>query len=139
MPQAPDGKDDLGSFEARYSVRRSRAARTVERIALGQDAGLQGYTTLEQAHTLSQCLELGAGSLLLDVGAGRGWPGAHLARAAGCRVLSTDVPQEALREARERAAGWEPSGYFQVLAADGRAFPLRAGAVDAIVHADVFC
>ncbi len=111
----------------------------LERIALGQDAGVQGYTTVRQAEVLGQALRLRPTSRLLDIGAGRDWPGAHLARAAGCRLFSTDVPWEALREARERTAGWEPPGSCQVLAANGLALPFRPGSVDAVVHADVFC
>ena len=69
---------------------------------------------------------------LLDVGAGRGWPGSHVARTSGCRLVSTDVPWDALLTAKTRPG-------IEVVAAQGGALPFRGDTFDAIVHADVFC
>ncbi len=127
-----DKRDLKELFSDRYSERGSDVARQVEIDAFGHDVGLNGYTTLEQANDLSRHLGMGAGDRLLDLGAGRGWPGLHIATQLGCRLISTDLPWEALTAAKGRGAGW-------VLGADGCALPLGSGTCDAVVHADVFC
>ncbi|MFQ5679227.1 MAG: class I SAM-dependent methyltransferase [Gemmatimonadota bacterium] len=137
--------DSFDFFEEKYARPRTPTQRRMEREALGHDAGLNGYTTVEQARVLGERLALGSSSVLLDVGAGFGWPGSYIARANGCHLLSTDVPCAALQEAR-RAADSRDSPHSptspavrRVVAADGRALPLRSRSIDAIVHADVFC
>lgn len=132
MTDARDAPDDLVFFRERYGKTRSRAARRVELDAFGHDVGVNGYTTVVQATDLCRQLEIGPGQRLLDLGAGRGWPGLHIAAELGCRLLCTDLPSEALAAAKDRGAEW-------VLGGDGRALPLRTGSCDAIVHADVFC
>ena len=124
--------DTFQFLEQKYAKSRVRAARRIEEAALGQSVGLNGYTTAEEAQTLCEHLDLQAAATLLDVGAGRGWPGCHVARTSGCRLISTDVPWDALLAARAR-------GGTDVVAAQGGALPFRDGTFDAIVHADVFC
>ena len=132
MPNRPDEQADRDFFATKYSRHRSGAARQVERVALGHEVGLNGYTTVPEAHALSDQLRLCPGNFLLEVGAGRGWPGSYVAHAHGARLISTDIPLDALREAKENTVAG-------VIAADGRALPLLTGGVTAIVHADVLC
>jgi SAM-dependent methyltransferase len=127
-----DTRNDEQLFRERYGDLGSRIARQVELDAFGHDVGLNGYTTLSQADALCRHLRVGPGRHLLDLGAGRGWPGMHLAARLGCRLVSVDVPWEALAAAKGRGADWVVSG-------DGRALPLRTGSCDAVVHADVLC
>ena len=89
-PQNTD--EDLAYIAERYSPARSQVARQVERVALGHDVGLNGYTTVEQAQVLSDYLRLPSGDCLLDLGAGRGWPGSHIAQTNQCCLVSSDVP-----------------------------------------------
>ncbi len=70
MADQPARQDNLDSFAGEYSRTRSRAARQVERVALGQEVGLNGYTTLDQAQALRDLLPLTPTSVLLDVGGG---------------------------------------------------------------------
>ena len=107
----------------------------MEREALGTAAGVRGYTTLEQADLLAEALRLSARSRLLDVGAGRGWPGLYLAQRAGCSAVLSDISHGALISARERGAelGIDASG----LRAAADLLPLRAGVFDAVVSTDV--
>ena len=128
MTDAHDSPDDLAFFRERYGATRARAACRVETAALGHDVGLNGYTTVAQASALCRPLEIGPGHRLLDLGAGRGWPGLHIAAELGSRLLSIDLPWEALAAAKARGAEW-------VLGGDGRALPVRTGSCDAIVHA----
>jgi hypothetical protein len=91
-------------FEERYGVAPPPLARQIERRVIGGDWGANGYTTIAQADTLADKLGLSATDRLLDIGAGRGWPGLYLAATTGCRVVVTDLPLEGLRGAADRAA-----------------------------------
>ena len=87
-------------FSERYREERVDVVRTIEHTVIGGDWGANGYTTIAQADQLGALLNLRQGSLLLDVGAGRGWPGLYLATTTGCSVVLTDVPMEGLSVAR---------------------------------------
>ena len=139
MPLLPHDKERRQFFVEKYASLQSEASREVERDVLGHDVGLNGFTTIEQARALGDFLELTAVSCLLDIGGGRGWPGFELARSSKCRLSSTDIPFNALLEAKEKLAGGELRPDTAVIAADGRELPFRASSFDAIVHADVFC
>ena len=85
-----------------------------------------------EAQTLCEHLDLAPAATLLDVGACRGWPGSHVAQTSRCRLVSTDVPWDALLVAKTQPGA-------EVVAAQGGALPFRGDTFDAIVHADVFC
>lgn len=139
MALEPDKQDNFDSFQEKYSRPRTRAARQVERAVLGHEVGLNGYTTVEQAGELCDHLNLTVDDDLLDVGGGRGWPGLHIAQESHCRLASTDIPLDALREAKVNVEARALQADAEVIAADGRALPFRSECFDAIVHADVFC
>ena len=119
-------------FELKYTTARVRAARRIEEAALGQVVGVNGYTTVVQAQRLGEHLDLEAGATLLDVGTGQGWPGSYIAETTGCRLVSADVPWEALLAAKLR----RETG---VVKACGESLPFRGDSFNAIVHTDVFC
>lgn len=131
-----DGFDLLLS---RYARPRSEAVRAVERAVLGDAVGLNGYTTLEQAWVLRDRLALAPLVRLLEIGAGQGWPGSHLAESSGCGLVATDIAVDGLRTTKDRLTLRPPAGSAHVVAADGRALPFRTDWFDAVVHADVFC
>ncbi len=89
-------------FANRYREERVDVVRAIERRVIGGDWGANGYTTIEQADDLAHRLHLSRGDLLLDVGAGRGWPGLYLAAITGCSVVLADVPLEGLAVAAAR-------------------------------------
>ena len=124
--------DNVAFFEQKYAKSRAKAALRIEEAALSQTVGLNGYTTTEEAQTPCEHLDLAPAATLLDVGAGRGWPGSHVARTSGCRLVSTDMPWDALLAAKMRRG-------TEVVAAQGGALPFPGDTFDAIVHADVFC
>ena len=99
MARRLDEQDNLDFFNEKYARPRSDARREVERAVLGDEVGLNGYTTVEQAQALTDHLSLLATTRLIDVGAGHGWPGSYLARSSGCRLVATDIPLDALRAA----------------------------------------
>lgn len=132
-------QDNLDRFVAEYARPVSDAARQVERTVLGHEVGLNGYTTVDQADGLVAQLALSAATRLLEVGAGRSWPGSHLAAVSGSRLVATDIPLDALRAAKAYLGSSALGNEAHVIAADGRALPFSSGRYDAVVHADVFC
>ncbi len=131
--------DSLERYRREYARSPSAAARRVEEAVLGRYVGVSGYTTVEQGKQLAGYLELPRGARVLDIGAGRGWPGSHLAVSSGCRLVATDVPVEALVAARDYVEIGSEPGQARLVSADGRALPFRPGTFEAVVHADVFC
>jgi SAM-dependent methyltransferase len=138
MEQSRDEREAEADFRERYGRASSDATRVLERIVIGGDFGANGYTTLAQADLIAKRLRLGSSDRLLDVGAGRGWPGLYLSKVTGCSVVLTDLPEEGLRTARRRA-GVEGIGDQVAVAASARRLPFAGGTFDAIVHTDVLC
>jgi 2-polyprenyl-3-methyl-5-hydroxy-6-metoxy-1,4-benzoquinol methylase len=131
--------DARARFADRYREERIDVVQTIERAVIGGDWGANGYTTAAQADNIAEVLELGPSSLLLDVGAGRGWPGLYLAASTGCSVVLSDVPVEGLivASARSRAEGMSARAWcVNASALDN---PFRDATFDAVVHTDVLC
>lgn len=126
-------------FEERYSIRAADVTREVELAVIGGDWGANGFTTMAEADRLGDALDLRPGAILLDIGAGRGWPGLYLAASTGCRVVLADVPVEGLVSAIARAVREQLSGRAVAAAASARRLPFRPAVFDAIVHTDVLC
>jgi SAM-dependent methyltransferase len=125
------------SFAYKYRRLTTAPAVGVRARALGS-AAPNGYTTAAQAGRIAEALEVGRGNTLLDLGAGRGWPGAHIATATGCVPFATDLPLDALRRAGEAFRALEPPR-GSLIAADGTRLPFRDRSFDAACHTDVLC
>ena len=132
-------QDNYELFAERYAHSRSAAARQLERRVLGHETGVNGYTAVEQADALALTLQLRSGARLLDIGAGRGWPGSRIAATSSVDLISTDVPVDGLRFALSQTPGPNAAYRRSAVAADGRALPLATESFDGVVHADVFC
>src|SRR5215472_4336162 len=126
-------------FAERYRVGPAEVSRRVEMAVIGGDWGANGYTTKAQADLLGRELGLGPEVRLLDLGAGRGWPGLYLAAATGCRVVLADRPIEGLRGAAARARRETLAARAAPVVASARALPFPPATFDAIVHTDVLC
>jgi SAM-dependent methyltransferase len=127
-------------FRERYAIGASSAARIVEERVIGAAWGANGYTTRAQAERLARVLRLRRGMRLLDLGAGRGWPGLYLAKLTGCHVVLADLPREALSRAAARASRERAlASVASCVMATGNALPFRAASFDAVTHADVTC
>jgi 2-polyprenyl-3-methyl-5-hydroxy-6-metoxy-1,4-benzoquinol methylase len=126
-------------FSGRYREHRTEVVEQIERAVIGGVWGANGYTTIGQADRLADALLLGPGDRLLDLGAGRGWPGLYLALSTGCRVVLTDVPPEGLRLAVLRAGAEHVARRVAAVASTARSLPFRGGSFDAVVHTDVLC
>ena len=129
--------DVIRRFGQRYRVA-APVTVELERAVLGSDYGANGYTPMAQAETLIRVLALRAGERLLDVGAGCGWPGLHLASRTGCDVVVTDLSLPGMRRAWERICNDGLTSSSAVVAT-ARHLPFRAESFDAIVHTDVLC
>jgi cyclopropane fatty-acyl-phospholipid synthase-like methyltransferase len=108
-------------------------------LVIGADFGANGYTTMAQADLMTRMLRLRKGYRLLDVGSGRGWPGLYLAKASECTVVLTDIPEQGLRTAQQRAADEDIAERSSAVVASARRLPFAAETFDAIVHTDVLC
>ncbi len=124
-------------FSAVYDRPQTQADLAVEREVFGASEGICGYTTVAQADALATRLTLGPGMRLLDIGAGRGWPGLYLARTTGCQTVLIDLPLSALREGMQRAHRHRLQECSTFLTASGTHPPFGAKAFNAIVHTDV--
>ncbi len=124
-------------FSAVYARPQTKAELAMEMEVFGASEGVRGYTTIAQADALAERLALRPGMRLLDIGAGRGWPGLYLARTTGCQVVVTDLPPAALHNGMERARRNRLGERCSFLVASGTHLPFRRQVFDAIVHTDV--
>jgi cyclopropane fatty-acyl-phospholipid synthase-like methyltransferase len=131
--------DEMERFRQRYAISGDEALLAVEMEALGSDFRANGYTTRAQADTVASDLRLGPGRLLLDIGAGCGWPGVYLAAASGCAVISLDPVAQGLAVGRARSMAEGLAERSSGVRATAQDIPLRARSVDAVVHADLLC
>ena len=139
MRRSRDEQDAATTFSERYGRPASDATRELERLVIGGDFGANGYTTVAQADLMAEWLGLREGHRLLDVGSGRGWPGLYLATTVGCTVVLTDLPEQGLRIAQDRAAVEGIAERSAAVVASARKLPFEAESFDAIVHTDVLC
>ena len=126
-------------FADRYREERPDVVRQIEQRVIGGDWGANGYTTKHQADELGRVLELSPDTLLLDIGAGRGWPGLYLATTTGCSVVLADIPFDALSVATTRIESEQLTRRAWSVNASARELPFAAHTFDAIVHTDVLC
>jgi len=127
----------VNRFEEAYSKPQSSIDLALEIEVFGRNEGVWGYTTPAQVDMLAERLALGPGMRLLDIGAGRGWPGLYLVKTTGCEAVLTDVPVSGLRTAQAGARKRRIRDRCSFLVAAGTALPFRSGVFDACVHTDV--
>ena len=109
----------------------------VEREVIGANVGANGYTTLDQADQLGRLLNLRPNDRLLDVGAGRGWPGLYLAGQSGCEATLLEISDTDLRQAVGRAERTDVTARCSFVRGTATALPFRSKSFDALIHADV--
>lgn len=127
------------NFSQKYRIATGGPASEVEQQVIGAVWGVNGYTTREQADVLGDRLAISPASRLLDLGAGRGWPGLYLASRHGCGVVLADLPREGLAIAMASARERGIDALAAAVTASARDLPFRAASFDAVVHTDVLC
>lgn len=126
-------------FDAAYRHGTLPAMQAIERKVCGCDYGATSWATKEEAHQVADFLALRPGILMLEIGAGSGWPALYMAAATGCDVVLTDLPLDGLRIAMQRAAGNSVFGSRVAAVADAARMPFGSHIFDAINHSDVLC
>ena len=139
MPPNAKEQAAMERFKREREIALAPVRLEIERRVCGRDYGGTSWTTIHEARQVAELLWLGPGNLLLDIGAGSGWPGLFLAATTGCDVVLTDIPFHGLQAAAERARADELSSACWVAVADGAALPFRSGGFDAVSHSDVLC
>ena len=129
-------RDQHARFHERYSAPTAEAALLLEREVIGANVGANGYTTVTQADLLVRLLGLGPDHLLLDVGSGRGWPGAYLAEKTGCRAVLVDLPKPALKAAVRQAEDRLVADRVAVVRGSATHLPFASRGFDAVTHTD---
>lgn len=127
------------AFDLEYRQGLLPAMQGVERAVCGCDYGSTAWTTRDEADWIASALGLRAGVVLLEIGAGSGWPALYMGRERGCDVVLTDLPLEGLAIARERAARDGLSTACTALCADAAQLPIGDDSFDVINHSDVLC
>ena len=130
-------REVIDRFSERYSIRAGAALREIEQNVIGGVFGANGYTTKAQADELIDTLRLPQKPRVLDLGAGRGWPGLYIAETAGCNVVMADIPEPGLRIALKPADDRKIANRAHPIIAAAERLPLRKRSFDAIVHTDV--
>jgi 2-polyprenyl-3-methyl-5-hydroxy-6-metoxy-1,4-benzoquinol methylase len=126
-------------FNQRYGEGRGSVGGAMAMEVFGANIDVNGYTTVAQAERLARALKLRPGMRLLDVGAGAGWPGLHIAKTTGCDVVLTDPPRPALVRALRHAVRQGLHRRCGAVQTTATALPFRPSTFDAVVHTDVMC
>lgn len=127
------------AFDLEYRLGTLPAMQTVERAVCGCAYGSTAWTTRDEADGIATALGLRPGMMLLEIGAGSGWPALYLARESGCEVVLTDLPLEGLGIARERAVRDAVADRSTTVCASGARLPFGDESFDVINHSDVLC
>ncbi len=126
-------------FEGAYARSKQPVMQAIERHVCGCDYGGNSWTTRKQADALIGLLGLGAGTNLIDLGAGTGWPGLYLAEKSACTVTLVDLPEIGLRLAKRRAKEDGLRDRVSIKNADAADLPFAAESFDAVGHSDLLC
>ncbi len=111
------------------------------RAAYGDDYPAEvephSFVTKTDLDRMVHFLAIGPGSILVDLGCGRGGPGLWLARATGADLIGIDLSPTAIEQAAQRIPEFGLDGRARFLHVDLRATGLLAQSCDAAVSVDV--
>jgi ubiquinone/menaquinone biosynthesis C-methylase UbiE len=141
-----DGTGDVPSFteEDANAAYRRRPGKTYHRIfsdAYGDDYPVEAephsFVTKTDLARIVQWLAIRPGSVLVDLGCGRGGPGLWLARATGADLIGVDYSANAIELANQRITEFGLMGRASFLRRDLRATGLPDQSCDGAVSLDV--
>ncbi len=116
MRVEPD-RDWRALFEREFANPATDLEDRLTREALGDECpeglAIYSFVTRSDLARFASELRVGPGSTLVDVGCGRGGPGAWVAARTGARLIGVDIAESAVREARRRAAELGVDAAFQ--------------------------
>jgi len=94
------------------------------------------FVTKTDLVRMAQCLSMGPGETLADLGCGRGGPGLWLARELGADLVGVDLSREAIRQASQRITHFGLEGRARFIVADMCATTLEDESCDGAVNVD---
>lgn len=126
-------------FDAIYDQSQSPVMQSITDDVCGCGYIGSSWSTRDEADLVLKHLQLRKSSKLLELGAGAGWPGLHLAKESGCSVTLLDLPETGIALARERAEKDGISQQVEAVVADASNVPYAPRTFSAINHSDLLC
>ena len=77
--------------------------------------------------------------ILIDIGAGAGWPGLYLSSISGCSLTLVDLPETGLKLGANRSIQDKISERVTTIIADAAELPFEDQSFDALSHSDLLC
>lgn len=116
------------------------AAREIWMAAYGsdypEDAEPMSFVTFTDLEWIARILSVTAGSVVADLGCGRGGPGLWVAQRFGCRLVGIDIGEEAIADASRRVSHGEMEGLATFRVGTFAATGLGDAAMDALISFD---
>ncbi len=126
-------------LEEVYQRSQTATMLSIERAVCGCDYGGNSWTTRRQADDISAALEINPDSVLLELGAGSGWPALQMVKSTGCRATLVDMPKSGLLIAEQRALKDGISDRIATVSADAARLPFEDCSFDLVSHSDLLC
>jgi len=131
----PTGATAGRFYDAVWSHGPSSAALAHGPAYVGQECTL----TPDEILAFARRAGIAVGTLVLDVGSGRGGPACYLARQLGCRVLGVDVSTVGYAQAAKRAADSGLTHLVEFRLGDIHDVVLPSAAFDVVLGLDAWC
>jgi ubiquinone/menaquinone biosynthesis C-methylase UbiE len=126
-------------FDRSYLLAEHQLMRDIEQSVCGCKYGGTSWTTKSEAEEMGQLLQLAPGKKYLEIGAGSGWPSLLLVKDTGCYATLTDISNEGLRIAEQRARDELIDDRCRFVVTEADQLQFANGEFDAIGHSDVLC
>jgi ubiquinone/menaquinone biosynthesis C-methylase UbiE len=132
---------DVTVFDDVYRTRPGETYLQCFRYAYGDDfpeeAEPHSFTTQTDLRRAAQCLAIGSGSILVDMGCGRGGPGLWLARQTGADLIGIDLSSTAIQQANQLTTRFNLAGRARFLQGDLCSTGLTDQCCEAAISFDV--
>lgn len=131
------GRESVDHYGAQYGHFATKLYADIRAAAFGEDIGQNGWLTADEQDLFLSWLTPTSDDRLLDVACGSGGPTLRIARLTGCTVHGVDIHEDAIEEARSRAAaeGLDERARFDRLDA-ARPLPFADDSFDAMICVD---
>ena len=139
MEQTDKERAQTERLENDYEMARSPVIQKITNKVCGCGYIGSSWTTKSEAEKLLKYLKLDENDILLEIGAGAGWPGLYLAKQSGCHVTLLDIPVTGLEIAKKRAKDDLMSDRVRALSGDAASLPFQIPSFSVVSHSDVLC
>lgn len=132
---------DATNFDSYYKARPGKTIFQIGRDAYGDDYPVEAeplsFVTKTDLARIVHFLSIGPGSVLVDLGCGRGGPGLWLTRETGADLIGIDLSPNAIKQANQRITEFGLVGHARFLQGDLCATVLPDQSCDGAVSIDV--